>query len=300
MLYLIMHYNYQPVNSVEKIMLVNLRPFLNKRPLQSMVARRLCIGYNRGMKIETLHSWQVNVAQALGIQRRLAEQVSRSNEVTSPRLIAGVDISVNKAEGTATGAVVVLNYPELRVVETKVVLGKLDFPYIPGLLSFREAPLILAACQNLTVIPNLILVDGQGIAHPRRMGLASHLGLFLDIPTIGCAKSRLCGSHEIPGEESGSYAEIVDVGETIGAALRTKPGTKPIFVSIGHKVDLESAVYWVLECCRGYRLPEPTRLAHLAAGGNLKQVKDTEVSTGIKQHSLVKELSVGKDARVRG
>ncbi len=230
------------------------------------------------MKVESLHSWQVSTAQALEIQQRLAAQVSKKSEVTAPRFIAGVDISAGKGEGMATGAVVVLQYPELRVVETEVVQGKLDFPYIPGLLSFRESPLTLAACQKLTVTPDLILVDGQGIAHPRRLGLASHLGLFLNTPTIGCAKSLLCGSHEAPGAEPDSYTEVVDRSEIIGAALRTKLRVKPVYVSIGHKVDLQTAIYWVMNCCRGYRLPEPTRLAHLAAGGNLKPEKDTIMS----------------------
>ena len=216
-----------------------------------------------------MHGWQVSSAQALDIQRRLAAQVSRSSEVVTPRFIAGVDISAGNAQGVATGAVVVLQYPELRVVEAEVVSGELNFPYIPGLLSFRETPLILAACQKLTITPDLILVDGQGIAHPRRMGLASHLGLFLNSPTIGCAKSVLCGTHEMPAIEPGSYAEVVDRDETIGVALRTKLGVKPVYVSIGHKIDLQTAIHWVLKCCRGYRLPEPTRLAHLAAGGNL-------------------------------
>jgi len=224
-----------------------------------------------GVKVERLHGWQLNLAQALDIQRWLAAQVSRSSEVTNPRFIAGVDIAVGKAGGMATAAVVVLQYPGFRVVEAEIAQGKLDFPYIPGLLSFRESPLTLAACERLTVTPELILVDGQGIAHPRRLGLASHLGLFLNTPTIGCAKSLLCGSHEVPGVEPGSYAEVVDRGETIGAALRTKLGVKPLYVSIGHKVDLQTAIYWVLECCRDYRLPEPTRLAHLAAGGNLER-----------------------------
>jgi len=238
---------------------------------------KLCTGYNRSVKVETLYNWQVSVTQALDIQRRLAGQVSRSNQVAALHFVAGVDMSGSKAQGMATAAVVVLNYPELRVVETKLAQGKLNFPYVPGLLSFRESPLILAACQRLKVTPDLIMVDGQGIAHPRRMGLASHLGLFLNTPTIGCAKSLLCGSYEAPGDAPGSYAEIVDGGETIGAALRTKLGTKPVFVSIGHKIDLQSAVHWVLECCRKYRLPEPTRLAHLAAGGNLVQEMQTAV-----------------------
>ncbi len=226
------------------------------------------------MRVERLHDWQVSTGEALAIQRKLAAQVSRNSEVTAPRLIAGVDISVQKATGMATGAVVVLNYPELRLVETRVVNGKIDFPYVPGFLSFRELPLTLAACERLTVAPDLVLVDGQGIAHPRRVGLASHLGLFLDTPTIGCAKSLLCGSHEMPGAEPGSYAEVIDRDEIIGAALRTRLGVKPVYVSIGHKVDLQAAISWVLKCCRGYRLPEPTRLAHLAAGGNLEREKD--------------------------
>ena len=222
------------------------------------------------MEVARLHGWQVSTAQAMDIQMKLAAQVSRFGEVTSPRLIAGVDISVNKEDGTGTGAVVVLSYPGLDLVEIRIVKDRLEFPYVPGFLSFRESPLILAACERLTVTPDLIMVDGQGIAHPRRMGLASHLGLFLDTPTIGCAKSRLCGSHEEPGAESGSYADLVDGGEVIGAVLRTKAGVKPVYVSIGHRVDLPTAIHWVLACCRGYRLPEPARLAHLAAGGNLK------------------------------
>jgi len=239
------------------------------------------------MKVKQLHSWQLSVVQALDQQHQLASQVSRSSEVTTPRFIAGVDIAVGKAQGMATGAVVVLSYPELGVVEMKVAQGRLDFPYIPGLLSFRESPLTLAACERLSITPDLILIDGQGVAHPRRLGLASHLGLFLDTPTIGCAKSLLCGNHEVPGVEPGSYAEIIDRDETIGAALRTRLGVKPVYVSIGHKVDLQAAIHWILECCRGYRLPEPTRLAHLAAGGNLKLGKYKVASEAGRQRGLL-------------
>ncbi|MBI2328632.1 MAG: deoxyribonuclease V [Chloroflexi bacterium] len=225
------------------------------------------------MKVKRLHGWQLSVTQALELQHRLAAQVSGSSQVTAPHLIAGVDIATGKRQGMATGAVVVLSYPEFRVMETKVVQGRLDFPYIPGLLSFRELPLTLAACESLSITPDLVLVDGQGVAHPRRFGIASHLGLFLDRPTIGCAKSRLCGRHEEPEIEAGSYAELVDRGETIGVALRTRRGVKPVYVSTGHQVDLETAIHWVTECCRGYRLPEPLRLAHQAAGGNLGREK---------------------------
>jgi len=211
----------------------------------------------------------VTVAEAKEIQRRLASQVSRRNEVEAPRLVAGADISPPDRYGIAKGAVVVLRLPDLTLEERSVVERKVAFPYVPGLLSFRETPLVLAACEGLTLTPDLFIADAQGIAHPRRFGLASHLGLVLDIPTVGCAKSILCGRHEEPGPELGSYAPLLDGSEVIGAALRTKQGAKPVYVSIGHRVDLETAIHWVLFCCRGYRLPEPTRLAHLAAAGQL-------------------------------
>ena len=229
--------------------------------------------YNQDMKTGILHDWQVSGEQARVIQRKLAIEVSRVYESGNPRYIAGVDISVNRAKGEAIGAVVVLSYPRIEIVEARVVRGKLEFPYIPGLLSFREAPLILEACRKLQITPDLFIVDGQGIAHPRRLGLASHLGILLDIPTIGCAKSCLCGEYQLPGDSCGSHSDLVDGEEVIGAVLRTKTGVKPVYVSIGHKVDLQNAVRWVLECCRGYRLPEPSRLAHLAAGGNLPAIK---------------------------
>lgn len=225
------------------------------------------------MEIKRLHEWGLSITQARDLQLRLAERVSLEPRNFTSGFIAGVDISTRKTGELATGAAVVLSYPELRVVETEVVQERLDFPYIPGYLSFREAPIILSALERLTITPDLILVDGQGIAHPRRLGLASHLGLFLDTPTIGCAKSRLCGSHDVPGDEPGEYAEIRDNGQIIGAALRTKHGVKPVYVSVGHQIDLRSAIDQVMNCCRGYRLPEPIRLAHLAAGGNLKDGK---------------------------
>jgi deoxyribonuclease V len=222
------------------------------------------------MRIIHQHGWQVTPAEAIAIQKELAAEVCRTGDVDSPSRIAGADISVNRWQKTGTGAVVVLSYPGLKIVEVKVVTDHIEFPYIPGLLSFREAPLILAACEELTMTPDLLLVDGQGIAHPRRMGLASHLGLCLDIPTIGCAKSRLCGTHEEPAHEAGNYTKLIDSNEVIGAVLRTRTGVKPVYVSIGHRIDLLTSLHWLMVCCRGYRLPEPTRLAHQAAGGDLK------------------------------
>ncbi len=206
--------------------------------------------------------------EAIETQRHLSKEVFRTGDVTAPKLIAGVDIANGGEQGIAQAAVVVLNYPALHTVEIAIARDRLDFPYVPVLLSFRESPLILAACRKLAHTPDLIMADGHGIAHPRRLGIACHLGLFLDIPAVGCAKSHLCGSHAEPAGEPGSYAEVTDRGDTIGAALRTKRGSKPCYVSTGHKINLESAIYWVLHCCRGYRLPEPTRLAHLTAGGN--------------------------------
>jgi deoxyribonuclease V len=221
----------------------------------------------KDVKIQQLHSWQMSIAQAKQIQQELASQVSPKSETIKPRFIAGVDISAPDSRGIARAAAVILNYPELEVIEVKTAEDKLNFPYIPGLLSFRETPLVLAACQKLSTDPDLLLVDGQGIAHPRRFGIASHIGLLLGIPTIGCAKSRLCGTHASVTAEAGAYAELTDNGEIIGVALRTKADVSPVYISIGHKIDLSTAIHWVLECCRGQRLPEPSRLAHLATSG---------------------------------
>jgi deoxyribonuclease V len=221
----------------------------------------------KDVKIQQLHAWQMSIAQAKQIQQELASQVSPKSETIKPHFIAGVDMSAPDSRGIARAAAVILKYPELEVIEVEIAEDKLNFPYIPGLLSFREAPLVLAACQKLSTDPDLLLVDGQGIAHPRRFGIASHLGLLLNIPTIGCAKSRLCGKHAPVTAEAGAYTELTDNGEIIGVALRTKADTSPIYISIGHKIDLPTAIHWVLECCRGRRLPEPSRLAHLAAGG---------------------------------
>lgn len=221
------------------------------------------------MKWHNLHSWHVSTAEAREIQRSLASQVVRKSEIDVPRLIAGADISHEDERGMAKAAVVVLRFPELVLIETSVIEQRVEFPYVPGFLSFREIPLVLAACERLTLTPDLFIADAQGIAHPRRLGLASHLGLFLDVPTIGCAKSILCGRHDDLEEEPGARSLLLDRDEVVGAALRTKRSVKPVYVSIGHKVDLEAALYWVMACCNGYRLPEPTRLAHMAAAGKL-------------------------------
>jgi deoxyribonuclease V len=179
-----------------------------------------------------------------------------------------VDISVK--HDRARAAMVVLSFPDLQLVEVALAEEPVPFPYVPGLLSFREIPSILAAAERLTVDPDLVLVDGQGIAHPRRFGLASHLGVLLDKPTIGCAKTRLIGTHDEPYHEAGCYTDLFDGQELIGAVLRTRSHVKPLYISVGHQIDLPTALDRVLECCGGYRLPEPTRLAHQAAGGTLR------------------------------
>jgi deoxyribonuclease V len=221
------------------------------------------------MEIKATTNRKVDIYQAKEIQKQLALLVSRNGEVIKPRFIAGIDITINRASKIAQGAVVVLGYPKMDLIEMKIAKSKLGFPYIPGLLSFRELPLMLSVYNKLAVSPNLIIVDGHGVAHPRKLGIASHLGLLLNKATIGCAKSRLCGSYIMPSEESGKFTTLVDKGESIGAVLRTKNGVRPVFISTGHKISFENAVYWVMQCCNGYRLPEPTRLAHLAAGGKL-------------------------------
>ena len=220
------------------------------------------------MKARQIHDWRVTTAEAREIQEQLRYQVTRKSDGVTPRFVAGADISF-KHDGSAVAAAVVLSFPEMELVEIRVIEGRPEFPYVPGLLTFREAPMILAAFEQIENSPELVLVDGQGIAHPRRFGIASHLGLLLDTPTIGCAKSRLCGQHEEPPLESPGWTELRDDEEVIGAVVRTRTSTKPLYISIGHKIDLPTAIERVLECCRGYRLPEPTRLAHLAAGGNL-------------------------------
>ena len=222
------------------------------------------------VEVRDIHRWDVSVAEAKRIQLGLADRVVRSGRLDAVELIAGVDISGANSDGISRGAVVVLRYPSMEVVERSVVTMKVEFPYVPGLLSFREMPLILAACRKLSATPDLFIADAQGIAHPRRLGLASHLGLVLDVPTIGCAKSILCGKHGALGDDPGDRAPLVDGDEVVGSALRTKRQVKPVYVSIGHRIDLDEACRWVLECCRGYRLPEPTRLAHQTASGRIE------------------------------
>ncbi len=204
--------------------------------------------------------WRVHVEEAYELQRQWARYVRCQLELDGdPTSVAGLDAAYRGAQVWA--AAVVLHFPTLQVLDTAVVVRPAEFPYVPGLLSFREAPAMLEALCALRVRPDIVLCDGQGIAHPRRLGIASHIGIATDWPTIGCAKSLLCGSAEEPAHVFGATAPVWDGGELIAMAVRTRPNVKPVYVSIGHRVDLPFAVSVVLRCCRGYRLPEPLRLA---------------------------------------
>jgi deoxyribonuclease V len=215
------------------------------------------------MPREPLHGWSVGPEEAVALQRRLAPLVELEDRLDEVRLVAGVDVGFH--EGMTRAALAVLSFPDLELLAVSRVERPTTFPYVPGLLSFREAPAILDAYASLDREPDLLVVDGQGYAHPRRLGIACHLGLYLDKPAIGSAKSVLVGRHEPLGEEPGATAELVDRGEVVGLAVRTKARVKPVYVSVGHRVSLGTAARLVLACVRGYRLPEPQRQAHLAA-----------------------------------
>lgn len=222
------------------------------------------------MQIKDLHSWNLTYSQARDCQNNLASKVRFTPPKKQPKLIAGIDCAFSKDGTKIIAAVVVLDMPDFTPVETTNAVRKVTFPYIPGLLSFREAPACIAAVRKLKTVPDVFIVDGQGVAHPRRLGLAAHLGLFFDKPTIGCAKSRLTGIFEDPPVEKGAYSFLKDKKsakqdtqyETIGAVVRTRANVKPLFVSVGNKCTLEDAIKITLGCATKYRLPEPTRIAH--------------------------------------
>jgi deoxyribonuclease V len=214
------------------------------------------------METKKLHSWNLSYSQAVDLQKRLACKV-QFNPLKKPlKLIAGLDCAFSKDGKKIIAAVVVLKLPDFVSVETTSALRKVTFPYIPGLLSFREAPVCIAAVEKLKAEPDVFIIDGQGTAHPRRLGLAAHLGLFFDKPTIGCAKSRLTGYFEDPPPEKGTYSLLKDKDEVIGAVVRTRTNVEPVFISVGNKCRLDDAIKITLDCTTKYRLPEPTRLAH--------------------------------------
>ena len=214
---------------------------------------------------EQIHDWAMKPKEAVELQKKLRERVRIEPLKKKVETIAGADISFNKFSPVVYAGLVVMRLPSLEVIEEVGVVSETEFPYVPGLLSFRESPSVLEAWSKLKTEPDAVMFDGQGIAHPRRVGIASHVGLIINRPTLGCAKSVLVGKYEEPDEERGSWTELVDPknGETVGAALRTKTRTQPIFVSPGHLIDLEGAIKLTLASDGGYRQPEPTRRAHL-------------------------------------
>lgn len=211
------------------------------------------------------HAWDVDAREAVAIQNRLRGALITKDDLGPVHRIAGVDVGFEDRGRTTRAAVVVLDPEELRPLDSVLVRRPTRFPYIPGLLSFREVPAVLDALARLDAPPDLVLCDGQGVAHPRRMGIACHLGLVTGLPTIGVAKSRLTGRHGPVPEGRGEWTPLYDGGETLGAVLRSRPGVKPIYVSGGHRVGLETAIAWVMRCVTRYRLPETTRAADALA-----------------------------------
>ena len=229
------------------------------------------------MQTKKLHSWNLPYSQAASLQKHLARKVKFTALKKNPKLIAGLDCAFTKSGQTIVAAAIILKLPGFDLIETKTASRKVTFPYIPGLLSFREAPVCIAAVEKLENEPDIFIIDGQGIAHPRRLGLAAHLGLLFDNPTIGCAKSRLTGLFNDPPPQKGAYSLLKDKKratpdpsdrirntnlEIIGAVVRTRTNVKPVFVSVGHKCLLRDAIRITLRCAIKYRLPEPIRLAH--------------------------------------
>ena len=212
--------------------------------------------------------WPTDVAAARTVQERLSGRVIRSDALGTVRFVAGVDVGFEDQGKTTRAALAVLSFPGLELHDQAISRSPTRFPYVPGYLSFRELPAVLQALERLATQPDLLLCDGQGLAHPRRFGLACHLGVVTGLPSIGVAKSRLLGSHRDPGLRKGQWTPLLDKGETIGAVLRTRSNVSPVFVSIGHRVSLKTAIDYVLRCTTRYRLPETTRWAHRLASGH--------------------------------
>jgi deoxyribonuclease V len=210
-----------------------------------------------------LHSWKVTPQEAIRIQEELRKRLRLRAPKGVFRTIAAADVSYSLADDRLYAAFLLFSHPDLALMESASARGRVSFPYIPGLLTFREAPILLKAFSRLKARPDLLLFDGQGIAHPRSMGIAAHMGILLDLPAIGCAKSRLFGEGAEPDPDQGSFTPLLDHGRTVGMIVRTRAGVKPVYVSPGHRVDLDTSVRILLSLCRGYRIPEPLRQAHI-------------------------------------
>ncbi len=216
--------------------------------------------------MKLLHPWNVSVKEAIRIQEVLKDKIILEKDIPKLKAIGGGDVAYSKNGNRLFGAIAVLSFPHMEVIDMAMTDGKITFPYIPGLLSFREGPILIKTFQRLRIKPDVMIFDGQGIAHPKRMGLASHMGLWLDLPSIGCAKTPLLSEFLNPGPFlKGSFEWICQEGKKVGAVLRTKEKVKPLFVSPGHRIDLLMSIRLVLESCRGFRIPEPLRKAHQAS-----------------------------------
>ena len=227
------------------------------------------------MRVSRLHDWNVTPSEGRELQEQLRSQIKLKPLPRKIRLVAGADMSFSREYEVFFGAVVLLSYPELKLIEEVFSRHRPTFPYVPGLLSFREGPVLLEAFRKLSHKPDVVIFDGQGLAHPRRLGLASHLGLWLKIPSVGCAKSRLIGDFRMPAPAKGRATRLTQDGEQIGVVLRTRDRVKPVYVSPGHLADFETSARPVLNCCTKYRLPEPTRLADIAVGRFKRETIDS-------------------------
>ncbi len=216
------------------------------------------------VKIRSRHSWDLPYEEAIRVQKRLSKEIRKTPLLGPVQTIAGADASYSRRGRRVYAAALVFSFPDLVLIDQAVASEDMEFPYIPGLLSFREGPSLLRVFEQIRRKPDVIIFDGQGIAHPRRIGLASHMGLLLDCPSIGCAKTRLVGMHPPVPDDKGSTVSLTDRGRVVGCVVRTRKAVKPVFVSMGHAITLEEAIRLVLHCCRRYRLPEPIRQAHLA------------------------------------
>jgi len=224
------------------------------------------------MQVDEPHQWNISVKQAREIQNSLARSIRIRKIPQHLKTIAGCDVAYNKELQRLIAGMVVLSYPDLTLIDEITVDEPITFPYVPGYLSFREAPAILNLIKSYQKPVDLFIFDGHGIAHPRGFGIASHIGVLINKPSIGCAKKKLIGTYEIPNERKGSKTDLIYEGRVIGCALRSKEKVKPIFVSIGHAVNLDDSVNFVLNCCSKYRLPEPTRLADIAVAKAKKAI----------------------------
>jgi deoxyribonuclease V len=214
------------------------------------------------MIMKVLHSWRVNIEEAIQIQENLRNHIILEKTFTEVRTIGGGDVAYSKDRNFLFAAIVILSFPKRETLDIATAHDKIPFPYIPGLLSFREGPVLIKAFRKLKTKPDVMIYDGQGIAHPRGFGLASHMGLWLDLPSIGCAKTPLLNDFIIPGPLKGSFELIRREEKEVGAVLRTKENVKPLFVSPGHRIDLQTSIQLILDTCQGYRTPEPLRRAH--------------------------------------